>query len=1037
MLANLLRRYGEVFSKDSGDIGRTSLVEHSIPVVEGTRPIRQPPHRLGPHKEAEAERQVQDLLTKGLIEPSSGAWSAPVVLVRKKDNSWRFCIDYRRLNAVTQQDAYPIPRIDESLDALAGSRHFSTLDLTSGYWQVPLDPDAQEKAAFATRSGLWKWKVLPFGLTSAPATFQRLMEKVLHGLHWKTLLLYLDDIIIIAPDFQTHLERLEDVLKRLQGAGLKLKPEKCELLQEKVKYLGHVVSKEGVATDPDKVADIKKWHPPRTLKELQAFLGTAGYYRQYLKDYATSAKPLTRLTTKETPWEWDAAAQEAFETLKEGLVTAPVLGYPDPAIKYILDTDASAVGVGAVLSQIQEGNERVIAYYSKTLGPAERNYCVTRRELLAVIKAVKHFRPYLYGQTFRLRTDHASLRWLCRRKEPSCQVARWLEILSEFPYLIEHRAGPKHGNADGLSRKGWCEDCKQCRAIEQRDGGPTHLEVQQELEAEQTGPTQREPTRVNLILTDIVEDQKQGFGPVACIYRAVQSGAEPSRRELDTGGVELKQLYQRKAAMNIREDGLLEIRIAINGKSRKCVVCPPIHRGTVLWETHRMVHAGIHRTLGRLQLTWYWPGMTADVRRTIRTCEVCQVAKQGGCHPPGSRQRLYAGRPWQKVAVDLVGPFPVTPRGNRWILVLADHFTRWHDALPIPDATAPTVATTLDERVFSYMGLPEQIHTDQGVQFQSQLMAELCTLWGVEKTHTTPYHPQSNGIVERNNRTLGDALRTLLLRRGPEEWDLLLPQIMRAFRATPHSATKETPNALMLGRELRLPDQLMINPPTRTFQDTSEYVQTVHRRLEEAHDALRDLQWEVQQEDAEEPTLFKEGDLVLLENKRRRKGENPKLQAKFVGPYTIIKAFANHTYEIEKQGQRSVQSERRLKIYIPCTEATGQAPGRRELPLRPNMRGTARRNRGKGPPPPPENVEHEITTGPRDIQQRALENLALDTTRRGEDPPPGWRPPPELQGGDNLEEPPLELPQEIETAGGSLTQDSGIKEQEQIPQKSY
>ena len=237
-LAALLKKYGPVFSSGEEDVGLTELVQHSIPVVPGTRPIRQPPHRLGPEKEAEAERQVEELLKKGLIEPAGGAWSSPVVLVRKKDQSWRFCVDYRRLNAVTQQDAYPLPRIDESLEALAGSRFFSTLDLLSGYWQVPLDPDAQEKSAFATRSGLWKWKVLPFGLTSAPATFQRLMEQVLRGLHWKTALLYLDDVIVISPDFTSHLHRLEEVLQRLQSAGLKLKPQKCELLQTKVRYLG-------------------------------------------------------------------------------------------------------------------------------------------------------------------------------------------------------------------------------------------------------------------------------------------------------------------------------------------------------------------------------------------------------------------------------------------------------------------------------------------------------------------------------------------------------------------------------------------------------------------------------------------------------------------------------------------------------------------------------------------------------------------------------------------------------------------------------
>ena len=285
------------------------------------------------------------------------------------------------------------------------------------------------------------------------------MESVLKGLHWTSLLLYLDDIIVIAPDFKTHLARLEEVFQRLKGAGLKLKPAKCELLQERVKYLGHVLSTEGVSTDPDKVKAIREWVPPKNTKELQAFLGTTGYYQQYLKNYATTAKPLTRLTAKGTVWTWTETEQKAFEILREGLISAPVLGYPDPKLSYILDTDASAVGVG-VLSQVQNEKETVIAYYSKTLSAAEQNYCVTRKELHAVVKAIKHFRPYLYGQTFKLRTDHTSLRWLCRRREPSAQVARWLEILSEFKYNLEHRPGIKHGNGDGLSRQTCGPECR-------------------------------------------------------------------------------------------------------------------------------------------------------------------------------------------------------------------------------------------------------------------------------------------------------------------------------------------------------------------------------------------------------------------------------------------------------------------------------------------------------------------------------------------------------------------------------------------------
>ena len=818
-LARLLWKYGKVFSTGEEDVGLTTMVEHSIPVAPGTRPIRQPPHRLGPEKEAEAERQVKELLDKGLIEPAGGAWSSPVVLVRKKDQTWRFCVDYRRLNAVTQQDAYPLPRIDESLEALAGSKYFTTLDLLSGYWQVPLDSDAQEKSAFITRSGLWKWKVLPFGLTSAPATFQRLMEQVLRGLHWKTALLYLDDVIVISPDFKSHLVRLEEVLQRLQKAGLKLKPKKCELLQEEVKYLGHLVSAAGIATDPEKIEAIKGWPSPSNLKELQAFLGTAGYYRQYLPDFATVARPLHHLTSKGVEWSWTQEAQEAFDELRRRLVRAPVLGYPDPRLEYILDTDASDVGIGAVLSQVQDGRERVIAFYSKTLNPAERNYCVTRKELVAVVKAVKHFRPYLYGQRFRLRTDHASLQWLCRRTEPSHQVARWFKLLSKFSYVTEHRKGSLHGNADGLSRR--CEDCRQCEQVKQRDGGPTRQQLMEEMEypnipesplGETDGQLELQPMEeiVRIAQTtepqELVKLQSEGETPLAVMYRLIRDGGELGAEQKDLGNTELRQLYQRRHALRINPKSILEIRVCPQGRARWCTVCPAALRRTIIWQTHEMAHSGSSRTLSRIQLTWYWPGMTAEVRQVVRSCEVCQAAKSGGTHPAGGRQRLFAGRPWQKVAIDLVGPMPETNRGNKWILVLTDHFTRWNDALPLPDATAPVVASHLDERVFCYLGLPEQIHTDQGAQFESQLMAELCQLWKVNKTRTTPYHPQANGVVERNNRLLGDSLRAMLLEKDQEDWDLVLPQIMRAFRGTPHTTTGETPNLMMLGRELKLPD---------------------------------------------------------------------------------------------------------------------------------------------------------------------------------------------------------------------------------------
>ncbi|KRY47148.1 Retrovirus-related Pol polyprotein from transposon 17.6 [Trichinella britovi] len=318
-LRSLLRRYGKAISCGEGDLGRTSLVQHRIE-TGGAQPVKLPPRRLPQAQRETVDRLIREMLHAGVIEPASGPWSSPVVLVRKKDGSPRFCVDYRRLNAVTRVDAQPIPRIDDTLDALAGAKWFSTLDLASGYWQVEVAEEDREKTAFSTPLGLFQFRVMPFGLCNAPATFQRLMEKALRGLTWKTCLVYLDDVIVFGKTEEEHLERLEGVLSRLQSVGLKIKPEKCQLMRQSVRYLGHIVTQHGVSTDPEKTAAVQEWPTPRCVREVRQFLGLASYYRRFVRNFAGVANPLHALTKKGEKWRWGPKEEEAFARLKDALM---------------------------------------------------------------------------------------------------------------------------------------------------------------------------------------------------------------------------------------------------------------------------------------------------------------------------------------------------------------------------------------------------------------------------------------------------------------------------------------------------------------------------------------------------------------------------------------------------------------------------------------------------------------------------------------------------------------------------------------------
>ena len=551
-VANLLCKNADVFAQNDKDLGKTSVAQHDIKTEDET-PIKQPPRRFPPEQEKEIEKQINDLLDSGLIKPGNGPWGSPLVLVKKKDGSVRMCVDYRKLNSKTVKDAYPLPRIDDTLDSLANARYFSTLDLASGYHQVANTPQAKVKSAMITKQGLFEWEVMSFGLTGAPATFQRTMEHIMRGLNYEILWIYLDDVILLGHDVDQMIERLQLVFDRFRSANLKLKPKKCHLFKTELEFLGHIVSAKGISTDPKKTERVREWSIPKNVSEVRSFLGLAGYYRRFVPNYYDIAKPLHDLTQvprkkqRGVKFKWTKEANDAFIALKEALTSTPILGYPRDEGKYILDTDASEFAMGAVLSQVQDGQEVVIAYSSKALSHEQRKYCVTRKEFLAVVYHLKYFRNYLWGRDIQVRTDHGALRWYKNFKQPDYQLSSWIETVEEFGVEITTRPGIKHSNADALSRIPSCAG-KKCVCAECVERSSKFVDVATNTGTDTVSSvTEVQPVFVSSISIDseltaseISEEQKSDPGLSKIFQMKLEGKPQPSYQDISQLGSEMK-----------------------------------------------------------------------------------------------------------------------------------------------------------------------------------------------------------------------------------------------------------------------------------------------------------------------------------------------------------------------------------------------------------------------------------------------------------------------------------------------------------------
>ena len=769
----LLWQFKDIFARPGEQLGCTDLMKFHIDLKEDAIPFKARPYRSNPRIREEISRQVKDMLDRDIIEPSTSQWGSPVLLVTKEDGTYRFCIDYRRLNSMTKIDCYPLNRTDDCLESLGSSNAqiFSSLDLESGYWQMPIDDETKPLTSFVTHDGTFKCRKLAFGLANGPSAFSRLMSLVMQNLAWKIVLFYLDDLICFSCTFPEHLERLRMIFERLRWAKLKLKPKKCHFGQNRIRFLGHYVSKDGIEPMPEKCKAVQEFPTPRKVKDVRSFLGLAGYYRKFIKNFSKIAGPLIDLTKKDFAFHWSDQCEEAFNILKEKLVSPPILAYPNYREPYVLFTDASTEAVGIVLSQMQDSQERVIAYAGKRLSSAERNYSTTEKEALAVIEGLKHFDPYLRGSQVKIVTDHSALTWLLSQKEPRGRLARWIAYLQQFNYTIEHKSGKKHLNADALSRRYYEETSNAEKLIQDEDILPPSaiIDETEELKTNAIKKTKLRGRRIKpnkrplFVYPDIhwTKERLRESQLKDKHCKPVMMFIE--KKELPQSDREAREITF-SAESYIIEDGILyhilDSKTSVSQRQideiRVCLVIPEDLKHDILTSVHGDLgagHYGTQRTYSTLRLRYFWKGMYNDTKNWVLSCESCNT-KKTPVKP--TRAELHPLPPVmmnERWAMDIV-TLPLTPRGNRYVLTFTEYNSRYVEMFAMPNSQSKTIARILvDEICFRY-GSPKHLLSDLGANLISQVVADTCQLLGIQRLFTAPYRPQTDGLLEKFRHTM-------------------------------------------------------------------------------------------------------------------------------------------------------------------------------------------------------------------------------------------------------------------------------------------
>lgn len=748
-LEKVIKCYDELGNKG---LGRTNKMVYSIDTGDA-KPIKQRYYSLSPYMQEYLNKELDSMLEAGVVRPSSSPWSSPVLLVKKSNGEYRFCFDGRALNSVTKKDAYPLPKINSILSKLGQANYISSIDLNKAFWQIPLDEESSAKTAFVVPGrGLFEFTVVPFGLANAAQCQQKLMQNVLGYDLEPSVFVYLDDVIIVSENFESHMKMLNEVYKRLKNANLTVNRKKCEFCRDSLKYLGFIIDKTGLKTDPEKVECMVNYPIPKNTTQVKRFLGMCSWYRRFIKNFATVVEPINALLRGRKKGQgiaWSEEADVAFNKIKTALVSSPVLASPDFTKEFTIQCDASDVGIGAVLTQEINGEEHVIGYASRPLSNSERKYSATQKECLALVFAVEKFRMYIEGVRFKVIVDHYSLLWLRRLKDPIGMLSRWALKLDQYDMELIHRKGKLHVVPDALSRI---------------------------------------PAVLNMInVSD--SDYKKDTWYTSMIDRVNKNPDSYSLWRVENG-----ILYKYVTT---------KFWSCVNSIDWKMVV-PRNLRQEVLQQCHDSplaAHMGFKKTYSRISEEYYWPQMRRDILTYINKCQICSSQKSPNKARPGLMgKEKEVNYPFQLISMDLMGPLPRSSKGNTYLLVVTDWYSKYVLLHPLRQATTNGICKFIEEQVFLIYGVPQVIVVDNGSQFVSKKFKSLCKEYFVKNIwYNASYHPQIN-FTERTNRTVGTAIRSYIADGPHKKWDENLAKIGWALRSAVNEVTKYSPNQLVFGR---------------------------------------------------------------------------------------------------------------------------------------------------------------------------------------------------------------------------------------------